>query len=134
MSDFDWEKGRDKLKTFFDEGLHYLREGAVEAQHITEATIDRLKTELEVKRLITHVNHLKVILGSETLKLFDKVPALKSNKIIARLIQEINLGERQLKSKQKNIDKMSIVKKSKARPGKKKKAAKKKKKKVSKKS
>jgi hypothetical protein len=126
MSEFDWMKSREKIKQYLDDGLHYLREGALEAQHITEATIDRLRTELEIKRLVSHINHLKILLGTETLKLVKKMPELSADKIIDRLIQEIHISEEELKGKQQQIDHLSIVKK----PAKKKD---KKKKKVSKK-
>ena len=124
MTEFDWNKSRKKMKNLFDEGLVFLKGGAIEAQHLTEATIGRLKTELEIKRLIHHVNNLKILLGNEAINLFDRIPQLKTNKIIVRLVKEIRLGETTLEKKQKQINKMTVVKKS----SKKKKAAKKKKK------
>ncbi|OGP13697.1 MAG: hypothetical protein A3I75_06520 [Deltaproteobacteria bacterium RIFCSPLOWO2_02_FULL_50_16] len=123
MTEFDWFKSRDKLKQLVDEGLHFLREGAIEAQHITETTIDRIKTELEIKRLISHINHLKILLGSETIKLFNRIPDLKANKIIGRLIHEIRLGESDLKVRQQQIDKMTVVKKKSSKRSSKKKKA-----------
>ena len=124
MAEFDWQKGRDKFRSILEEGFQYLREGAVEAQHITEATIDRLKMEMEIKRLLSHLNHLRILLGGEIVKLFNQVPELKNNKIITRLVSEILLGETELKKKQKSISHLTVVQKRKRRAAARKKHAK----------
>lgn len=121
MDKNDWQQTKKKLKSAFDEGLTYLKEGAREAQFVADKTVHVVKLEVDLLKMKNQLEKAYRKLGRDMAYRVNRAQPLKTDakikgdaQAIAKLEKAIAAAERDLNST--TITRKKTAKKKAARP------------------